>query len=751
MWRLRCIVVALVFASVLRGALATSRLSIEVDPVTVDYTIRVDGEDWFHGGPIGVRNNRKWHSTQDDNFPLTGVSSGQSSDTFGIYDFTNAIYRANDLEMQATFKSYLDTEMIVFEQYFPNGANDTSAGTTVELVSCFPSFIDVETDFMFLTYEHTFAEPNIGWWDKPIFEGGEQGGVPMIIYDDQLRTLVFSPLSNFMAGTQTISAHFGDIFACGIQGKVETLPVGFRHTTILSFGTSVTNAVASWGGYLLKSSGKVPTYETDLSTSTLGYYTDNGAYYYYLTEYDENYEDTMINIALYQSSVLPDNYYQLDSWWYYKGVNNGVKLWEPRSDIFPNGMQYLDSEMGNPPYVLHNRYFSPDNDYIGMNFSFIVEDYTALPLDRDTFDYIMGKAVTWGMTVYEQDWLVTTYTKMEATRTSVDLARQWLLNMGSAASDLGVFIQYCMPLPNFLLESTEIPAVSQARASDDYQPGNKQWQILHSSMLIWALGMVPFKDNFWSSSPQEGCPYTVCKEPNTKLQTLVSALSAGPVAIGDMIDGSDQNLVMRTCMNDGTLLKPDFPAIPIDKSFWQFNLSIPTVIHLGQTTSTVSGISWHFVFCAELPYSMELYPQDIGIDAKSTSVAIDYFDNPNAVSAFSSSSPLKLSEQGYVPDHTEVPFKYYIIAPDLSSGWSFIGDMNKFITVSPTRIKEVSDNGEVLTVDVYGSPTESVSLWFSPPTTGTRSLLIGSCTVPKSQNFCTVTCFCEVTCMCSTE
>ena len=28
-------------------------------------------------------------------------------------------------------------------------------------------------------------------------------------------------------------------------------------------------------------------------------------------------------------------FYQMDSWWYYKGINGGVKLWEPRPDVFP--------------------------------------------------------------------------------------------------------------------------------------------------------------------------------------------------------------------------------------------------------------------------------------------------------------------------------------------------------------------------------------------------------------------------------
>ena len=39
-------------------------------------------------------------------------------------------------------------------------------------------------------------------------------------------------------------------------------------------------------------------------------------------------------------------YYQFDSWWYYKGANKGVSLWEPRRDVFPNGMEYVAKALG---------------------------------------------------------------------------------------------------------------------------------------------------------------------------------------------------------------------------------------------------------------------------------------------------------------------------------------------------------------------------------------------------------------------
>ena len=45
-----------------------------------------------------------------------------------------------------------------------------------------------------------------------------------------------------------------------------------------------------------------------------------------------------------------------------------------------------------------------------------------------------------------------------------------------------------------MLQSVEIPAVTQIRVSDDYQPSNSQWVIGDTLILAHAVGLAPFKD-----------------------------------------------------------------------------------------------------------------------------------------------------------------------------------------------------------------------------------------------------------------
>src|SRR6185312_13460455 len=170
----------------------------------------------------------------------------------------------------------------------------------------------------------------------------------------------------------------------------------------------------------------------------------------------KNYEQTLKDVRAYhRAQRLPFNYYQLDSWWYYKGKSQGVTDWSPRTDVFPHGLAALHQSLGLP-LVTHNRWWDSATGY-ATQFHFIREKETALPDDQRFWDSLMGRLKQNGGAVYEQDWLIDQFHKMEALHTDVGLGRRWLTQMGRAAQDNGLTIQYCMALPSEFLESSEIP------------------------------------------------------------------------------------------------------------------------------------------------------------------------------------------------------------------------------------------------------------------------------------------------------
>lgn len=94
----------------------------------------------------------------------------------------------------------------------------------------------------------------------------------------------------------------------------------------------------------------------------------------------------------------------LDSWFYTQGINAGVKDWSARSDVFPNGLQHLH-EATNMSFQLHNRYWAPDTVYAKQNggsYEFLVEEQYALPLESRFWEFLLARAKSWGMSVYEQ-------------------------------------------------------------------------------------------------------------------------------------------------------------------------------------------------------------------------------------------------------------------------------------------------------------------------------------------------------------
>merc|ERR1712032_1410331 len=99
------------------------------------------------------------------------------------------------------------------------------------------------------------------------------------------------------------------------------------------------------------------------------------------------------------------------------GKGGGVQTWEPRADIFPNGLQNLFEKTGWPQQ-LHNRYWDPNNTYAKRNggkYNFVCDDEeksafsakptaVCVPDDQSFWDDLISNHTATGMFMYEQDW-----------------------------------------------------------------------------------------------------------------------------------------------------------------------------------------------------------------------------------------------------------------------------------------------------------------------------------------------------------
>jgi hypothetical protein len=355
------------------------------------------------------------------------------------------------------------------------------------------------------------------WTTRGVGAGGaglNDAGTPLVLFDGAARALVLSQLSpNNLVAQLAFAPAVGDALGAGLGGMVAQVPAGWAVEFLLVAGQGINDTVLAWGNQLLARGGKPRTpHGADLVTSTLGWWTDNGAYFYYnaLPHLDMG-GTTLAVLDSWRELGLPVRHIMYDSWWYFKECESGkpdswlsckgaLELWEPRPDVFAQGFAFRPPL----PTALHSRVFSATNNTyalsLGFADSFVVDSGISMPVRSDVFLYLMRRAQeSWGMVLYEQDHLVE-FAGMRVSKSNISAQSLMLEAMAAAADELGVTLQYCMALPKHMLESTRFRAVTNSRASSDYNqgkdfhPGYHNYDVSKTSLLYWALGVIPSKD-----------------------------------------------------------------------------------------------------------------------------------------------------------------------------------------------------------------------------------------------------------------
>lgn len=537
-------------------------------PDTLEYRIIRDNQVWFESGPFFIHCNQTFYSSNPKQetismLPLYLVEQYQTTGIdviLGLFDKLSLRWshtnNPNDFIWETSFKIFQEQSIIVFDQYFPVDLDGMSQGnerdTFKQVSTAFPRFKVSfnETDqYVIDTLGHfTFLDA----WDlsmrgiglKNVFNGGLYSGNPLLLYNlTKLDSnIVLSALTNFMTNFQTRSPSLSYHLSCGLHGRVRQIRQSFSLTNILLASQSdqgINQIISLWGKIMLQYYGKQHIKEqkdlhNDFYVSKLGYYTDTGAYYWYHKESNLTYEQTFIKLKQYHlEQHIPVQYYELDSYWYYKQNNNtgehgGIKLYEPRPDVFPDGIATLQRNVLQTPLIVHHKYYSTDNlyqyEYQFLNGS---NGAVALPLDQSFFNKIFSQIKQWGVEILIQDWLSSVYEDMPDSSWDVHTAREYHLHLAAAAKQAGIKIIYCMPLIPDIMQTLENTQVHYMRISDDYSTNINQWNIGRASMITWALSVIPFKDTFWTMPMQPESTYGNFTEPNIELNALVALMSLG--------------------------------------------------------------------------------------------------------------------------------------------------------------------------------------------------------------------------------
>jgi len=479
----------------------------------------------------------------------------------------------------------------------------------------------------------------------------------------------------------------------------------------------VNNAFTAWGKHMKNYYGSknLEYAEGDFTINYLGYWTDNGAFYYYATEKNKTYEQTVFDIKEYSKSLnIPYRYVQYDSWFYPKGKGNGLLEWTPDVKNFPHGLGYVQNKTGWT-VAAHCKWWSPKTPLAKQNggkYDFIIEKHMALPTDQQIWFDILKVARDWNLIMFEQDWLGQMFDGLSILQTNVTIGRQWMLQMAEGVMQSGLVMEQCTAYPRHTLMGLEIPVVTQQRVTMDYQLTDNNWRTGVNSLWVYSLGQIPYKDIFWTTPVQHAPKYPQTKHPYVELDALVASLTTGPIGPSDGINMTNAELLMRCCNADGLILKPDKPAIAIDAQFYEkaFGGSYPGPEgEVWTTYSQISGFFFGIILGADLNNSYSIGPQEAGFPS-SLSQSAAFSRNSKIIYTFGNDSKIKLQ------NCTKAAFCLYYTTPIFNLGGKqliLLGETSKWIPFSNKRILTVESSEHDIMITIQGAIGEKVEFWVS--------------------------------------
>ena len=611
-----------------------------------------------------------WSFTGTTGTALSAVQSSSGRDRLGAYRSTTLRWTGAEGPMRGEIRIYRGRPVAQFRLTFVNGAHFTSGGAR----PAFPNFQQEPAGLHVFSYADKVFSP-------PLF-GASQTAGPWVLFNKQLDAVIIAPANHFQVVTMV-----GD--GSGQSGvapdsELTSVPTGFQVDSLVVFRHGIHNAFTSWGDALTTLEGRArASNEADDSLRYLGYWTDNGATYYYHYRPDLGYEGTLLaELQHLRQQKIPVRYLQLDSWWYQKdpinfngrplkaknpkfrlsrwNVYGGVWRYRASPALFPKGLEAFHSGSGMP-FVVHGRWISQRSPYH--------QRYTIAgiaPVDARYWNHIAQYLHDNGVVTYEQDWLniIRQYSDFSG---KVGLGDQFFTNMAKAMAARHMTLQYCMPEPNEILEESRFSNLTTSRVSDDHFVRARWYDFLFTSQFAGAMGAWPWADV--TNSPDDD-------------SILLQTLSAGPVGFGDGLGKESRANILPAARADGVLIKPDAPLVPMDQSYLDGarGKHVPT---LGVTYTDHQETRTAYVF------AFARRPQDEG-PVRFTAADVGLKGGMYVYDYFSRQATWVPAGQAFTGKLGENDASYYVCASPDKAGIALLGDSNAYVGTGKTRMPTLS-------------------------------------------------------------
>jgi hypothetical protein len=518
------------------------------------------------------------------------------------------------------------------------------------------------------------------------------------------RCLLLGPLNAFH--DHVISVEDGIV--CGWHGDLERVPAGFSTELALIGGTGPRDCLRQYGALVReRAATRRPTRDAVELGRSVSYWTDNGAAYWYRTEPDADTTSTLRStIDDLRDRAIPIGAVQLDSWWYPHEVlrpfntdewevpPTGLIRWEPREDVLPDGVAALRDAIGAPPLVTHCRHMSSSSPYVDEHECWVDGD-RAHPKTADLYERWLDQAKDWGVATYEHDWLVESFLGVRGLRAEPGRARAWQEGIDRAAAARGITLQWCMATPADFLQTTTLSTLTSIRTSGDHGyligPGELWAWFLLTNAFARELDLRPYKDVFRSDPTNP--------EHHAEVEALLSALSTGPVGIGDRRGRADREIVLRTCRDDGVIVRPDVALAAVDRCFTQHPVARAVPLVAEAWTDHPAG-RWAYVVALNVSRAEERLDEQVELTTLGESAPA----TPVVCWDWRTGVATRLDPSGGWRLALEpLDWDLRVLAPVLPGGLAVIGDPTRYATAGDARLASVETTGDGVRFTVLGA------------------------------------------------
>jgi len=648
-------------------------INVTVEPHSGSYVITSPEQHWIFKGSIGQ--------------PMNKVHFSQGHDTIGWYKAVSFKWQ-NQVSYVGTIRWYRQRFVVLFNLTLPQGAKQS--------IVPFPAFTTLPDSLYHFSYKNdVFAVPQFSL---------EQTSTPWLFFDGNDNACVISPASDFIVAKLTGDGRTN--VSSGLNPEVQQFPTHFTYSTMLVIDKGIRHTWDVWGNALRAMYHRQrPTNDKGTLLNRFGYWTDNGADYYYQYDTIKGYAGTLFALRdRYKKEHIPLGYMQLDSWWYEKSIYDpdgrpdadhknpflpfgawnrygGLMQYKADPYLFPHGLSAFQTSLGIP-LVTHSRWIDPRSPY---HLLYKISGYAAVdPLYwKARMDYLKRS----GVICYEQDWLNYIYDKSPEMISTLSVGNDFTDGMAHAAQAKGIAIQYCMAMPRFFLQGVKYNNLTTIRTSNDrFEPKKWKWFIF-TSQLGYEMGIWPWCDVFKSTEMNN---------------LIVSVLSAGVVGTGDAIGKEDKQNIMMACRADGVLVKPDEPLLPLDADYIQMarGEKKPLLAYsYTQHAAVRTGYVLVFADGAITDRQFSFQPSKMGFKGK----VVVFNPLQNTIQKMQATDTFR----AILP---QINYTYYIIAPITSFGIAFFGDTGKIVSTGKKRISMIKSSKDQLKVKVIFAGEHTITL-----------------------------------------